>query len=73
MCLPSACWQRRGHALFVVLALLANSFASSVPLLPALAHEHAHQQGHAHGHEHAHPDHRRGADHDEIHPGSLHD
>jgi hypothetical protein len=73
MGLPSARWQRRGHALFVVLALLANAFASSVPLLHALAHEHAHQHGHAHGYEHAHSDHGRGADHDEIHPGSLHD
>jgi hypothetical protein len=70
-------WRRHGSALFVVLALVANLYATGVPLLHALAHEHAHREAHAHGHEHAHQDHHapshHGENHDEIHPASLHD
>jgi hypothetical protein len=77
MGMPSVRWQRHGRALFVVLALIANLFAISVPLLHALAHEYGHRDTHSHGHEHAHEDHHvrsgQGDDHDEIHPASLHD
>jgi hypothetical protein len=70
-------WQRCGRALFVVLALVANLFAISVPLLHALAHEHGHRDAHAHGQEHAHQDNHvpshDGEEHSEIHPASLHD
>jgi hypothetical protein len=61
----------------MVLALIANLFAISVPLLHALAHEHGHRDAHAHGQEHAHQDHHvpsgQGDEHDEIHPASLHE
>jgi hypothetical protein len=77
MGIPSVRWQRCGRALFVVLALVANLVATGVPLLHALAHEHAHREAHAHGQEHAHQDHHapsgHGDEHDEIHPASLHD
>jgi hypothetical protein len=77
MGIPSVPWQRCGRALFVVLALVANLFATGVPLLHALAHEHAHQEGHAHGHEHGHRENHapsgQGNEHDEIHPAALHD
>jgi len=70
-------WQRCAHALFVVLALVANLFTTSVPLLHALAHEHGHREAHAHGQDHAHQDHHvpsgQGDGHDEIHPEALHD
>jgi hypothetical protein len=77
MGISSGRWQRHGSSLFVVLALVANLFATGVPLLHALAHEHAHREAHAYGHEHAHQDHHapshHGEEHDEIHPASLHD
>jgi hypothetical protein len=77
MGIPSGRWQQCARALFVVLALIANLFATGVPLLHALAHESGHQEPHDHGREHAHRDHHlpsgQGDDHDEIHPGSLHD
>jgi hypothetical protein len=75
---PSVGWQRFGRALFAVLALVANLFATGIPLLHALAHEHGHREAHAHGCERAHGGehhaptcHRE--EHDEIHPASLHD
>jgi hypothetical protein len=71
-------WQACGHALFVLLALVANLVATGVPLLHALAHEHGHREAHAHGHEHSHEGSHHspschGEEHDEIHPASLHD
>jgi hypothetical protein len=73
-------WQRCGRALSVVLALVANLFATGVPLLHALAHEHehAHREAHAAGHEHPHegghhePSRQR-EEHDGIHPAALHE
>lgn len=68
---------RYGRTLFVVLALVANLFATSVPLVHALAHEHAHEEAHTSGHEHQHSGHPsptgHDEEHDEIHPASLHD
>jgi hypothetical protein len=77
MSIPSLRWQQCARALFVVLALIANLYAISVPLLHALAHEYGHRAPHAHGQEHAHQDPHvpsgPGDEHDEIHPASLHD
>ncbi len=77
MGISSECWLRCGRTLFVVLALVANLFAISVPLLHALAHEHAHEEAHAGGHDHEHARHPapsgQDEEHDEIHPASLHD
>jgi hypothetical protein len=77
MVIPSGWWPRCGRALFVALALVANLFATSAPLLHVLAHEHAEREGHGHGHRHDHPGDRHagggGEDHDEVHPASLHD
>jgi hypothetical protein len=77
MGIPPERWRRCGRAPFVVLALVANLVATSVPLLHALAHEHGHHDAHAHGQEHAHQDHHapsgHGDEHDEIHPAWLHD
>jgi hypothetical protein len=77
MGIPSAGWQRCGRALFVGSALFATLIATGVPLLHALAHEHAREHAHAHRYDHADPHHHTpsgsGEEHDEIHPGSLHD
>jgi hypothetical protein len=70
-------WQRCGHALFVLLALVANLFATSVPLLHHLAHDRGQREARAHAHEHPRHAHHssacQGDDHDEIHPDALHD
>jgi hypothetical protein len=77
MGIPSVRSQRCGRALFTVLALVANLFATGVPLLHALAHERGHAEAHVLGHEHTHRDHHapshQGDEHDEIHPAGLHD
>jgi hypothetical protein len=68
---------RCGRTLFAVLALVANLFAISVPLVHALAHEHAHEEGRTGAHEHERAGHPAPSghdeEHDEIHPTSLHD
>jgi hypothetical protein len=70
-------WQLRGRTLCAVTALLANLLTAGVPLLHALAHEHAHTEGdvrhHAEEWHEGHDPTDRGADHDEIHSRWLHE
>jgi hypothetical protein len=66
--IPSVLLQRCARAIFLVLALVANLFATSVPLVHALAHEHGHEKSHQGHHAPSH----HGEEHDDIHPASLH-
>lgn len=64
------------RSLTLCLALVANLFAASAPLLHTAAHaledDHPHELAATAGHE-AHHQHPADDEHDEVHPSSLHD